>query len=416
MDVEIITIGDELLIGQVVDTNSAWMAEHLNMNGLNVYQITSISDNRNHIFDAIDTALERAEIILLTGGLGPTKDDITKNTLCEYFDTHLIMNDDVLAKIKKFLSSRKSALNELNRQQALVPENCKIIQNENGTAPALWFEKNNKVIVSMPGVPFEMKQIMSDKIIPALKNRFKTKNIIHKTVLVAGLFEAQLAEILHDWEEQLPANLKLAYLPSPGRIRLRFSIVGENREDLLKIIDNEIIKLKAIIPDSVFGFEEDTLEKVVGDLLKKKKLSLSTAESCTGGNIAHLLTSVAGSSEYFVGSVVAYSNNIKENILKVSRKKIEKYGAVSQEVVEEMAVGIRKLFDTDYAIATSGVAGPGGGTEEKPVGTVWIAISEGNRTISKKYLFGKNRERNISKTSSTALNLLRNMLLKRIET
>lgn len=408
---EIITIGDELLIGQVIDTNSAWMARKLNEVGIGVKQITSISDHREHILTALEEARKRAGIILITGGIGPTPDDITKKTLAEYFNCQMVINEKVLAEIESFLKSRSVPMNEQNRKQAEVPENAELLLNHLGTAPGMWFEKEDTIFVSMPGVPHEMKALMEHEIIPRLKKRFPAAAILHRTILTYGTFEARLAEILSDLERNLHPSVKLAYLPSNGVIRLRFSIHGSDEKEMKKILDLELTRLYQIIPQYIFGTEDDSLEKVVGMLLKKKEATLSIAESCTGGNLSYRVTSIPGSSAYFTGSVIAYSNDIKLNVLKINLKSLVDHGSVSQEVVEEMATGVRDHFQTDYSISTSGIAGPDGGTDEKPVGLTWIAVASRETVVSKKYLFGGNRERNIERASLAGLNMLRKMLL-----
>ena len=406
MTAEIITIGDEILIGQVIDTNSAFIAEKLNDIGIDVRQITTVGDSKQQIFAALDNALKYSELVIFTGGLGPTDDDITKETLAEYFNTELEINKDVLSDIKKFISARMSKLNERNIKQAEVPKNCKIIRNQNGTAAGMWFEKNDSVIVSMPAVPFEMKEMTNVGLIPLLKKHFKTPSVIHKTVQTFGIPEAMLAEKLSSWEKQLPQRLKLAYLPSPERIRLRFSCISDDKKKSEDFINTEIEKLKSIIGDSVFGYGDVFLQEVIGEILKNKTKTIATAESCTGGNISRLITSVSGSSEYFKGSVVAYSNEIKERVLTVKHETLIKHGAVSKQTVEEMAKGVRELYKTDYAVSVSGIAGPEGGTKDKPVGTTWIAVADKNKVISKKYTFGTRRDINIRRASSTALFLL----------
>lgn len=411
MNAEIISIGDEILIGQIINTNSQWIAEQLNIIGINVYQISTISDNKHHILKALDEAGRRADIILITGGLGPTKDDVTKNALCQYFDTKLIFNKTVYEDIERFISKRDMTMNKLNKEQAELPENCKIIQNNFGTAAGMLFEKNNKVYISMPGVPFEMTSMMESDIIPLIKKKFNTPSIIHRTILTQGYAESELAEKISNWEDNLPENMSLAYLPSPGIIKLRLTIKGKDVKLLTQKINDEINKLKEFINENIFGYNKETLQEVIGKLLILNNKTVATAESCTGGNIAHLITSVSGSSKYFLGSVVAYSNNIKTSILKVSNQSIEKYGAVSEQVVRQMAIGIINTFNSDYAIATSGIAGPDGGTEKKPVGTTWIAVVSKNNIIVKNFLFGDNRERNITRASATALNMLRKLIL-----
>ncbi len=413
---EIITIGDEILIGQIVDTNSAFMASVLNLNGISVKQISSVSDNREHILKALDEAKERADIILITGGLGPTKDDITKKTLCDYFNTILRFDEEAYQDVVNVFAAYGKEVTPLNRLQAEVPAICTVISNKNGTAPGMWFDINGKIFVSMPGVPFEMKAMMENQVIPKLKKRFKLPVIVHKTVLTQGIGESNLSELISDWEDSLAAvNIKLAYLPAPGMVRLRLSTTGDDQKKLLAAVDAKIEILKTIIPGAIYGYEtfgqeNETLEQIVGRLLRAKKKTLSTAESCTGGYIAHLITKVAGSSDYYTGSVISYSYEIKETELGVSKDVLETQGAVSQPVVELMAAAIRKKYKTDYSISASGIAGPGGGTLDKPVGTVWIAVAAPDKVISKRFQFGTNRERNIQKTANEALNMLRNEL------
>lgn len=406
---EIITIGDELLIGQVIDTNSAWMAEQLNVIGIKVHQITSISDDQQHILTTLKEASERAQLILITGGLGPTKDDITKQTLCNFFDTSLVFSETAYANVEKLFSARGVAVTELNRLQAMVPANCRVVSNPNGTAPCMWFEKNGCIYISMPGVPFEMKAIMEEEIIPQLLNKLN-RVIIHRTILTEGVGESHLASLIEPWEDSLPSFVKLAYLPQPGMVRLRLTAYGTDRKVLQDAVSKAEKELYPYAGNFIFGFDNDTMESVVGQLLRSKGMTLSTAESCTGGTIAQLITSIAGSSDYFKGSIVAYSNEIKEQFLGVPHKVIEEYGAVSEQTVIAMAEGIRNYFATDFAIAVSGIAGPGGGTAEKPVGTTWIAIATPNETIARKFLLGDHRGRNIRKASMAALNMLRGKL------
>ena len=406
---EIITIGDELLIGQVIDTNSAWIAEQLNAIGIKVHQITSISDNKEHILTALAEASNRANLVLITGGLGPTKDDITKHTLCEYFDTNLIFSEIAYLNVERLFAARGVAVTELNRLQAMVPANCRVIPNPNGTAPCMWFEKNDCIYVSMPGVPFEMKAIMEEEIIPELLKGLN-QVIIHRTILTEGVGESHLASLIEPWEDALPPFIKLAYLPQPGMVRLRLTASGTDRGMLQAAINKAEKELLPFAGKFIFGFDTDTLESVVGQLLRQKSMTLSTAESCTGGNIAQLITSIAGSSDYFKGAVVAYSNEIKEQVLGVPHQILVEHGAVSEQTVIAMAEGICSRFETDYAIAVSGIAGPGGGTDEKPVGTTWIAIATPTETIAKKFLFGEHRGRNIRRASLAALNMLRGKL------
>jgi nicotinamide-nucleotide amidase len=412
MQCEIITIGDEILIGQIVDTNSAWMAKELNLAGIMVKQITSVSDNKQHIMNALNEARTRVDVILITGGLGPTKDDITKATLCEYFDTTLVRNWDVYREIKKVFDARELPYTALNQKQSDVPVNCQVIMNSKGTAQGMWFEEYGKVFVSMPGVPYEMIAMMNVFVIPKLKEKFETPFILHQTILIQGIGESFLADKIAKWEDALPKGFKLAYLPATGNLRLRLSATGEDKGLLEKQMKGLITKLTPIISDYIYGYDDETMEQIVGRLLMEKGRKLCTAESCTGGYIAHRITSVPGSSAYFEGSLITYSYEIKEHILGVKKETLEKYGAVSEQVVLAMAKAAREQFKTDYSIAASGIAGPSGGTNEKPVGTVWIAISTPHKTFAKRYQFGNDRERNIIRTSVTALNLLRMELLK----
>jgi nicotinamide-nucleotide amidase len=408
MTADIITIGDEILIGQILDKNSYWISHQLNRIGIQVRRITSISDTTEEILNILKESGRRSGIVFLTGGLGPTSDDVTKNALCQYFSTKLNFNQNVFKQIESFLAKRNGLMNELNRMQAMVPECAKVVQNESGTAPGLWFERKNIIYIAMPGVPFEMEQMMSNYIIPSLKERFKLFEIIHKVVLVTGISESQLALTIKKWEDQIPKTLKLAYLPSPGIVKLRLTGTGNNIE---KAIYREIKKLAPVIRDYIIGFDDDDIEAVIGRLLNERGQTVAVAESCTGGMISHMITLFPGSSNYFKGAVIAYSNEIKKMLLNVSQQTIEKYGAVSKEVVETMSQSILTNFSSDYSIAVSGIAGPTGHSEEKPIGTTWISVSSKNRTISEKYLFGDNRERNIIKASITALNLLRKFIL-----
>ncbi|GET28671.1 competence/damage-inducible protein A [Prolixibacter sp. SD074] len=412
MKADLITIGDEILIGQIIDTNSAWMARQLNDEGIAVRQITSISDEHDHMLETLADALGKVDLVLITGGLGPTKDDRTKDAICQFFGTQLVYDDNVLEHIKTLLAPRGVQMNGLNRDQALVPESAVVLHNRMGTAPGLWMEKEGYVFVFMPGVPFEMKTLVNEQILPRVRTRFKTTPIIHRTILSQGLPESVLAERIAGWEDNLPSFIKLAYLPNPMHIRLRLSATGDDRDMMNRVLDQKVQELITIIPEHIFGYEDDTLTGNIGKLLKQRNLTVGTAESCTGGNIAHFFTSDAGSSDYFRGSVVAYSNEVKENVLGVPEKVLIEHGAVSAEVVEAMAVGARKVLGVDYVVATSGIAGPTGGTPEKPVGLVWIAVAGPDGVVSKKYNFGNDRGRNIVRSSQSALNLLRNTLLK----
>ncbi|SHI89124.1 competence/damage-inducible protein cinA [Tangfeifania diversioriginum] len=411
MKAEIITIGDEILIGQIVDTNSAWIAEQFNLHGIEIYQITSVHDDKNHILEALKNAEEKVDLVILTGGLGPTKDDITKNVLCEYFNTKLVFHEPTFEHIKQRFKNRNIDLNKLNHDQALVPENCTVIPNKAGTAPGMWFEKNDTILVSVPGVPFEMKNLVESEILPRLENNGKAKAIYHKTVLTQGLPESMLAQMIEKWEDALPENIKLAYLPNPMAVRLRLSAIGKDKELLKKQVETEIEKLQKIIPENIFGYDNETLAGVIGEILKKKGKTLAIAESCTGGFISHLITSVAGSSEWYKGGVTAYSNEMKQNLLDVSKEVLDVNGAVSEQAVRKMAEGVSRKLNAHFSVATSGIAGPTGGTKEKPVGTVWIAVAGPDKTVAEKFVFGDNRERNIIRSSQTALQMLRRLVL-----
>jgi nicotinamide-nucleotide amidase len=407
----IITIGDELLIGQTVDTNSAWMGAELSKSGFDVYRIISIHDRREDIIYALNEAAGKTEVVLITGGLGPTSDDITKQTLCEFFSTRLITDDEVLLMIEDMMSRRNFPMNENNRRQAEVPESCRVLKNDAGTAPGMWFERDGTIFISMPGVPYEMKYIMTEHVLPELRKRFRSQIIIHRNIMTYGTFEAKLAEILTGFEAGLPGNIKLAYLPASGVIKLRLTGTGTEHGALSNQVNEQANKLYNIIPGFIYGENEDTLEMVIGKLLNERNKTVSTAESCTGGEIAHMITSVPGSSSYYRGSVVAYADSVKTQLLGVNKDIIENNGAVSEEVVREMANGALTLFKTDYAVATSGIAGPDGGTDTKPVGIVWMAVASEKETVAEKRVFGNDRIANIKRFSLAALNLLRKQII-----
>ena len=411
MKAAIITIGDELLIGQTIDTNSAWMGAELSKSGFDVCRITSVHDRRDDIIYALTEASGKTDVVLITGGLGPTSDDITKQTLCEFFNTHLIINDEVLMMIQKMMMLRNFPMNERNRHQAEVPESCRVLKNAAGTAPGMWFEKEGTIYISMPGVPYEMKYLMTELVLPELNKRFTSQVIIHRNIMTYGTFESKLADILTDFESGLPDNIKLAYLPASGIIKLRLTGTGTDYNSLLRLVTEQVGKLNKIIPEFIYAEDEESLEMVIGKLLKSAKKTVCTAESCTGGEVAHLLTSVAGSSAYYKGSVIAYANSVKTQLLGVEEYIIEKYGAVSQETVKEMAIGARKLLNTDYAVATSGIAGPDGGTETKPAGTIWIAVASEKEVVFEKHVFGNDRITNIKRFTLAALNLLRKQVI-----
>jgi nicotinamide-nucleotide amidase len=411
MKAEIITIGDELLIGQTVDTNSAWIGAELSKLGFDVRRRISIHDLRKDILDALHEVSGKSNVVLITGGLGPTSDDITKQTLCEFFDSHLVINWEVLAMVENIMKNRGFQMSENNRRQAEVPESCEVLLNAVGTAPGMWFEKENTIYISLPGVPHEMKYIMSEHVLPELSKRFMSQVIIHSNIMTYGGLEALLAEMLSDFEASLPGEIRLAYLPAEGIIKLRLTGTGNDRNQLNRIIKEQVDKLYSIIPELIYGENEDTMEMVVGRLLINQKFTVCTAESCTGGKIASLITSVPGSSKYFMGSVISYNNEVKKNLLGVPYDIIEKYGAVSRQVVESMAEGARELFKTDFALATSGIAGPEGGTESKSVGTLWIGVASEHGLISENHVFGSDRINNINRFSIAALNLLRKQVL-----
>lgn len=411
MKAAIITIGDELLIGQTVDTNSAWMGAELSKAGFDVYRMTSIHDRRDDIIYALNEAAGKTDVVLITGGLGPTSDDITKQTLCEFFNSKLVMNRDVLQMIEDMLARRNFPMNENNRRQAEVPESCMVLKNATGTAPGMWFEKEGTIYISMPGVPFEMKHIMNEHVLPELNKRFTSQIIIHRNIMTYGTSEAKLAEILTGFESVLPEAVKLAYLPAWGIIKLRLTVAGSEKIVIEEILNEQVNKLYSIIPDFIYAENEESMEMVIGRLLKEKNKTISTAESCTGGEIASMITSVPGSSAYYKGSVVAYSNSVKTRLLGINEEILSKYGAVSEETVKEMAKSARRILGTDFSLATSGIAGPDGGTESKPVGTLWMAVDSEKGIVTEKRLLGNDRTSNIKRFSLAALNLLRKQIL-----
>ena len=408
----IVTIGDEILFGQITDTNSQWIGAELTKIGIRVVRKSSVGDNREDILEILHQAENCADIILITGGLGPTKDDITKKTLCEYFNTTLAINEEALALVTDFFEKRGRAMTELNRQQAALPLNCTYIPNLWGTAPAMWFEERGKVFISMAGVPFEMKNLMTNTLLPKLQQHFKTPFIYHKIIRTVGLGESFLAERIEAWEDGLPAHIKLAYLPHFGQVRLRLTATGDDLEQLKVQTQTEVEKVLPLIEKHVFGYDDDELESVIGKLLKERHQTVATAESCTGGYVSHLITKVAGASNYFVGGVVSYSNQIKEQELGVKPETLATLGAVSEQTVVEMAEGVKNKFNTTYGIAASGIAGPDGGTDEKPVGTIWIACAGPHGTIAKKLLLTKYREQNIQLTATYLLEVLRKQIIE----
>lgn len=412
INASIITIGDELLIGQVVDTNSAWIARALNKTGIWLKRRVSVGDRKEEIFRALDEESRAVEIILITGGLGPTADDITKPVLCAYFGGTLVMDESALENVKRIFAKLNRPLIERNLKQAEVPDNCIVIPNKRGTAPGMWFEKEGKIFVSMPGVPHEMKGMMTDDVIPRLQRYFDFPFIDHRTLITFGIGESFLAETIRDWEEQLPGRLKLAYLPNYGMVRLRITGSDSNAARLQESLHTEFARLKLLVAEWLVADEDVSIAEVMGKMLLQNQKTVSTAESCTGGYIAHLITSVPGSSAWFKGSVVSYANEIKQSILDVQKNTLQLQGAVSEETVTEMVNGALAKMNTDYAIATSGIMGPEGGTAEKPVGTVWIAAGSHSKMMTRKFHFRYDRERNIEMTSHNALNLLRILMVE----
>jgi nicotinamide-nucleotide amidase len=412
MKTQIISIGDELLIGQVINTNASWIGEQLTLAGFEVEKVQVISDNKNAISSMFESLCGNVQLVIITGGLGPTKDDITKTVICDFLSSKLVLNENVVANIQALFLKRGILVSETNRKQAEVPEACRVLQNKNGTAPGLWFEKNGTTYIALPGVPFEMKVLIADQIIPMLIEKYNPPCIVQKTIHIQGIPESHLSDMLETWEESLKQKgFALAYLPHYGVIRLRITGRGSDKEKLMHEIDSFIQSLKAIISDDIFGFDYDSIESVIGEILIEFGKTVGVAESCTGGKIASMITSVPGSSAYFKGSAVTYSNEAKKKLLDVSTENLTNFGAVSQQVVEEMAQGARLLFNTDFGIATTGIAGPDGGTPDKPVGTVWIAIATTSAVISKKFTMGNLRDVNIARTAVTALGMLRKVML-----
>jgi nicotinamide-nucleotide amidase len=410
--ISIITIGDELLIGQVIDTNSAWMAQELNKAGFWVNRRVAIGDGRTDILKALGEESAGAEIILITGGLGPTADDITKAVLCEYFNTTLVVDAEALENVKNiFIKILQRPMIERNLKQAEVPASCMVIQNKRGTAPGMLFEKKGKIFVSMPGVPHEMKGMMTDDVIPLLKKRFATNFISHRTLLTAGVGESTLADHIQDFELALPSHIKLAYLPNYGMVRLRLTANANQADGLESELEHLFNELKLLVSEWMVTDEDISLQEALGKLLADRKQTLSTAESCTGGYVAHLITSIPGSSAYFVGSVIAYDNEIKKKMLGVEPAILSAHGAVSEETIRAMVSGAIRNMETDFAVATSGIMGPGGGSEEKPVGTVWIAAGNTREIITRKLWFRFDRQRNTELTAANVLNLLRRFIL-----
>jgi len=410
--VELITIGDEILYGQTLDTNAHWMSGELDKIGAKVIRRTTCGDVEEEILDAFKEAEYRADIILITGGLGPTNDDLTKPCLAKYFDCDIIMNKQALSELEQYMVSRGRELNKLTRLQAALPEKCEMISNERGTACGMWFNKSGKVFCSMPGVPHEMKFMMIEKVIPRIKIDFELPIIYHKIVRLAGIGESWLAEKIEDWENALPENVKLAYLPTFGDLKLRLTANGDSLDQMKKQVDELIKQVLPLVNNYVYGYDDEALEMVIGRLLKTKKQKLALAESCTGGYVSHRITSVPGSSDYFNAAIVPYQNDLKIEHLGVRKETIEKYGAVSEETVIEMAQNVKKKFNADYGLASSGIAGPGGGTPEKPVGLIWIACAWGDDVKTRQLNLTKDRKINIRITSVALLTLLHERLVQ----
>lgn len=415
MQAEIITIGDEILIGQIIDSNSAFIARELNRIGISVYQITSVQDDRDHILKAFADAESRVDVVIITGGLGPTKDDITKHTICDYFEDELVMNQDVLRHVEwlfeKYIST---PISDINRRQALVPSRCRVLPNRFGTAPGMWMERNNKVFVSLPGVPYEMKALIENEVLPLLQEKYHRPYILHKTMITYGLGESAIAERIEAWEDALPNYIKLAYLPNLGKVRLRLTARGEDKELLTREVDALFRELYPLIGDYIVGFEENgLLEAAIGKLLTEKGETLAVAESCTGGRIAAQITAIPGASKYFQGGIVSYATSVKTSVLGVEEALINEYSVVSAEVAEAMAMGVREKLRATYGVATTGNAGPDKGESAAEVGTVYIAIATEEGVYSEKHNFGNHREKVVNRAVNKALEILRKEILKK---
>jgi nicotinamide-nucleotide amidase len=416
MKATIVTIGDEILIGQIVDTNSAYIAKSLDLIGIQIHEIISISDNKNHILETFAKVQNSVDIVLITGGLGPTKDDITKKTFCEYFDDTLIVDTKVEKHVIELIERvMNRPASQINKDQALVPSKCKVLHNQVGTAPGMWIKKENTVFVSLPGVPYEMKYLVENEIIPKIVSEYRRPYIIHKTILTYGQGESLVAERIENWENNLPDFIKLAYLPSPGRVRLRLSGRGTDKSLVEKTIAEHVNLLSAIIGDIIVGYEDnETIEVVVAELLKQENKTVSTAESCTGGKIAQLLTAKAGASQFFKGGVVSYASEIKTEVLGITESLLNQYSVVSAEVAKQMAINVKNIMKTDYAIATTGNAGPTKGDASAEIGTVFIALATPNDIIVEEFNFGQPREKVIDRTVIQSLQMLRKEILKNL--
>ena len=408
---EIITIGDEILYGQILDTNTQWISLELDKLGIKTVRKSSVGDQASEITQILHEASSRADIVFITGGLGPTKDDLTKKVLADFFDCGLAMHTEALQDVTEFFAKRGRELSDINRDQALLPTKAQFVPNKQGTAPCMWFEEKGLIWVSMPGVPFEMKAIMETEVLPRVIKHFKTPVIFHKVIKTVGIGESYLSDLIQDWELSLPAHIKLAYLPSLGIVKLRLTAFGDDLKSLSADVETELARVMPLISSYVFGYEKEELAEVVGELLRKSKASLGVAESCTGGHLAHQFTQISGSSDYFAGGFVSYANQVKMEQLGVSASILSEFGAVSEPCIHAMAEGARKVLGTTYSLATSGIAGPTGGTEEKPVGTVWIALAHPEGVITRKLQLAGTRMQNIHMTSLASINLLRRFLL-----
>lgn len=412
MNIALVSIGDELLIGKTINTNASWLGEHLSAVGFNIHCVETISDNRDQILSSLKRLIPENSVVIITGGLGPTNDDITKIVLCELFQTELEFNQQAYDGMARYVRARNQEINEKNLTQAQFPKKARFVPNPCGTASGMWFEQNETIVVSLPGVPHEMKAIMTESVIPWLKDQFELPTIYHRHVLVSNIAESKLAEMIADWEAQLPTQIHLAYLPQPGIVKLRMSCTAETEERAHTLVAIEEAKLSKVIKPYIWGYDDDTIEEVVGKLLLKYGETVATAESCTGGNISRMLTRISGSSAYYWGSVISYDTSVKIKELHVNPFDVEQYSVVSEQVVKTMATEVRKKIGTTYGVATSGVAGPMGGTEENPVGTVWIAVSSEKNCVAQKFLFGKERETNIEKATVVALRMLQLLIEK----
>lgn len=409
---EILTVGDEILYGQIVDTNSHWISKELDSIGIKTIRMTTVPDSESEILEAMEYAGKRADIVLITGGLGPTSDDLTKPCLAKFFNCKLVLNEQALDDLYRIFDKIGRKMTETNRQQAYLPEKCNMISNRAGTASGMWFQENSKVFVSMPGVPHEMKTMMTEQVLPKLQTVFQTPVIFHKLVKTIGIGESWLADKIKSWEDKLPAYIKLAYLPGLGEVKLRLTATGVDFKELEREVSDQLPILRALAGEFIYGYDHDTLPLIIGRSLLKNKLTIATAESCSGGAVAKALTSTAGSSGYFIGSVIAYHNRIKKDILGVKQETLNSYGAVSEETVIEMAENVRMRLSTDIGLATSGIAGPDGGTPDKPVGTIWVACADQEKTVTKKLSLYKDRNINIDLTTQAVLNLLRQRLME----